>query len=124
MAKSDVSSSTVTRGGKTMTIDSEELVVGDIVNLSTGETIPADCLVLHANDCSASEAALTGEPDGLPKEAVSELNILSHPDPFMLQASLCEKGTATVLVLAVGNSTTQGRAGLTMNIENESTPLQ
>lgn len=52
------------------------------------------------------------------------MNILSKPDPFLLQASLCEKGTAKCLVLAVGDNTTQGKAGLSMNIEAESTPLQ
>ena len=86
--------------------------------------MPADVLVLEANDCSCSEAALTGEPDGLPKEPATEANITTKPDPFMLQSSLCEKGTAKCLVLAVGDSTNQGKAGLTMNIENESTPLQ
>ena len=124
MAKSDVLATKVKRGETFKTIDSEELVVGDIIYLQTGETVPADCLVLESIDCTCSEAALTGEPDGLPKEAVSEANILSKPDPFMLQSSLCEKGTATCLVLAVGDNTNQGRAGLSMNIENDSTPLQ
>ena len=124
MAKSDVTESKVRRGATWKQVDSEELVVGDIVEIGTGETVPADILVLESNDCSCSEAALTGEPDGLPKEGVSMDNLDTRPDPFMLQSSLCEKGTAKGLVLAVGDNTNQGKAGLTMNIENESTPLQ
>ena len=124
MAKSDVTESKVRRGETWKQVDSEELVVGDIIEIGTGETVPADVLVLESNDCTASEAALTGEPDGLPKEAATEGNLTTKPDPFMLQSSLCEKGTAKALVLAVGDNTNQGKAGLTMNIENESTPLQ
>jgi len=124
MAKCDVATSTVRRNEEWHKVDTESLVVGDIIQINTGELIPADCLVLEANNCTCSEAALTGEPDGLPKEPVHEGNVLTKPDPFMLQSSLCEKGTAKCLVLAVGNNTTQGKAGLSMNIEAESTPLQ
>jgi len=84
MSKSDVLESKVKRGGKNEPIDSEDLVVGDIVMISAGETVPADCLVLTANNASCSEAALTGEPDGLPKETANDENISSGPDPFIL----------------------------------------
>lgn len=46
------------------------------------------------------------------------------PDPFLLQSSLVEEGSATAVVISVGNNTNQGRAGLSMNIESEETPLQ
>jgi len=72
---------------------------------------------------TCSEAALTGEPDALPKEPVTAVNILSRPDPFLLQSALCDGGKAKALILAVGDNTNQGRAGLSMNIENDSTPL-
>lgn len=124
MAQGDVAMADVMRGGVRTEIDTEELVVGDIIYVKTGDTIPADALVLEQAGCSCSEAALTGEPDGLPKETVDLDNLNSHPDPFMLQGSLCEKGSATAIVLAVGNNTMQGRAGLAMNIADEQTPLQ
>ena len=73
---------------------------------------------------SCSEASLTGEPEGIPKEPVSTDNILSDPDCFLLQSSLVEKGSCKAIVVAVGNHTNQGRAGLSMNIEADSTPLQ
>ena len=55
---------------------------------------------------------------------MTEENLDSVPDPFLLQSSLCENGDAKALVLAVGDNTNQGRAGLSMNIESEQTPLQ
>lgn len=125
MSQSDVATSTVIRSGSEVTVDTEELVVGDIIFIETGKQIPADCLVLEASECSVSEAALTGEPDGLQKEFVHEGNVDTAPDPFLLQASELQKGQIKrALVLAVGNNTNQGRAGLTMNITNEQTPLQ
>ncbi len=125
MSQSDVATSTVIRGGNTITLDTEELVVGDIIFIETGKQIPADCLVLEASECSVSEAALTGEPDGLQKEFVDAANVDTAPDPFLLQASELQKGQIKrAVVLAVGNNTNQGRAGLTMNITNEQTPLQ
>jgi P-type Ca2+ transporter type 2B len=30
-----------------MTIDTRELVVGDVIQLRSGEKIPADCIFLH-----------------------------------------------------------------------------
>ena len=48
--------------------------------------------MLEASECSVSEAALTGEPDGLQKEFVSETNVDTAPDPFLLQASELQKG--------------------------------
>jgi len=124
MSKSDVSETRVRRGDVWSMRDSEELVVGDLIMVNQGETIPADCIVLEGNNCTCSEAALTGEPDELPKEPVSSENIGSNPDPFLLQSALCQGGSAKALVCAVGDNTTQGRAGLSMNIENDQTPLQ
>ena len=124
MQKSDIKTVVVLRNGELNDYDTECLVVGDIIKVYTGDTIPADCLVLNASEFSTSEAALTGEPDALPKEPVNGDNIQFNPDPFILQSSLCEKGSCTALVLAVGNNTNQGKAGLAMNIESDQTPLQ
>ena len=46
---------------QTQQVSTEDLVVGDIVNFETGKTIPADCVLLVANDLTTDEAALTGE---------------------------------------------------------------
>jgi len=124
MQRADKKTTQVRRADQYITVDTEELVVGDVINIIAGESVPADCLVLHSSDCNASEAALTGEPDDILKECVTEGNFANHPDPFLLQASEVKKGRCTALVLAVGDNTNQGRAGLSMNITNDETPLQ
>jgi P-type E1-E2 ATPase len=72
MQKNDIKSIEVLRNGQLNNYDTELLVVGDIIKIYTGDTIPADCLVLNSSEFSTSEAALTGEPDALPKEPASD----------------------------------------------------
>lgn len=51
----------VFRGGKTITIQTSEVVPGDIVDLETGDSVPADMRVIEAINLEADEALLTGE---------------------------------------------------------------
>jgi Mg2+-importing ATPase len=52
---------TVLRDGRETEVPVEEVVPGDVVLLSAGSMIPADCLLLDAQDLFVDEAALTGE---------------------------------------------------------------
>lgn len=62
-SKSDVMTARTTRGGVEALIDSTELVVGDIIEIPSGSTVPADCIVIKSTDLSLNENMLTGEPD-------------------------------------------------------------
>lgn len=53
--------SKVIRDGQKMAIDSENLVVGDIVELDTGDKIGADMRIIKAQDLLIDESILTGE---------------------------------------------------------------
>lgn len=124
MQRSDVMSARVRRNDAFRTVDSEELVVGDIITLEQGDTVPADCLILDCNELACNESALTGEAEAMIKEPLTKDNFRYNPCPFLLQGSLVEEGSGKAIVLAVGDNTNQGRAGLSMNIEGEQTPLQ
>ncbi len=52
---------TVVRDGKRMVLESEALVPGDIVQLRSGDIVPADVRLLTATELYAEESALTGE---------------------------------------------------------------
>lgn len=112
------------RNGHQITVDSQELVVGDIVKIESGKTIPADCILLQSTDLSCSEAGLTGEPEPLHKSHVTADNFSSNPVPFVLASTLAETGEGRALVAAVGRNTRAGRAERIMDIESELTPLQ
>jgi len=51
----------VIRGGQQVTVPSIELVPGDVIELKTGDTIPADVRVFDAVNFETDEALLTGE---------------------------------------------------------------
>ena len=53
--------SKVLRGGRQVTLKSEQLVPGDVVVLEAGDAVPADARVLESASLKVEEAALTGE---------------------------------------------------------------
>lgn len=52
---------------ETTTISYEDLVVGDLVELSKGMKCPADCMLVNGQNVKCKEDALTGEPDEILK---------------------------------------------------------
>ena len=51
----------VLRDGKWLSIDATELVVGDVTEVTAGEIVPADLLLIGGTYLSIDQAALTGE---------------------------------------------------------------
>lgn len=119
MERSDVMTARVRRNDSMRTVDSQELVVGDIVLLEEGDTVPADCILVEQDELTTNESELTGECEALVKEVLTKDNLKYNPCPFLLQGSLVETGSGTAVVLAVGDNTNQGQAGLSMNIEEQ-----
>ena len=124
MQRSDEMTARVRRNDSMRTVDSEDLVVGDLIELETGDTVPADCILIESNELACNESTLTGEPEPMLKEVLTNENYEFNPCPFVLQGSLIENGSGKAVVLTVGDNTNQGKAGLSMNIEDETTPLQ
>jgi Mg2+-importing ATPase len=87
-----------------------ELVAGDIVALSAGDMIPADCRVLSARDLFVAESAMTGE--SLPVEKFvqpADRVAATSPGPgafelrnLVFMGTNVVSGTATALVVATG----------------------
>ena len=63
---------TVLRDGKEVQLSKDELVLDDVIILSRGNQVPADCIVIDG-DCSANESLLTGESDLIVKKVGDEL---------------------------------------------------
>lgn len=101
---------TALRDGAASTIPASEVVPGDVVLLSAGSLVPADGLVLQAQDFLVSEASLTGE--SLPTEkspgvAAADAPLGQRLNCVFLGTSV-RSGTATVLVTATGRDTLYG----------------
>ena len=90
-----------------------DLVAGDVVALSAGDMIPADCRVLTARDLFVAQAAMTGE--SLPVEkfvqgqaAADTVGAGSGPldqRNLVFMGTNVVSGTATALVVATGGRT-------------------
>ena len=91
-------------------LDITKLVPGDLIVLSAGDMIPADCRVLLSKDLFVSQAAMTGESLPVEKHA-SAATALDPGDSVLDAANLLFMGTnvvsgaATALVLSTGNRT-------------------
>ena len=108
----------VIRNGSTIEIPTEEIVIGDCVQLEEGAFIPADGIILSSNDFSVNESILTGESLAVFKSNESE-------NKQVFQGTIVASGLAICEVTAIGNKTHLGKIGSSLNaIEEEKTPLQ
>ena len=92
---------TVERQGVRIETDIQQLVPGDLILLSAGDMIPADCRVLQSKDLFVSQAMLTGE--SLPVEKKEEAALDLENICFM--GTNVISGTARAIVLTTGNQT-------------------
>lgn len=92
-----------------------DLVPGDLIYLSAGDMIPADCRVIHSKDLFVSQAMLTGESLPIEKREHS-IRDADKKTPLDLE-NLCfmgtnvVSGTATAIVVTTGNLTYFGTIG-------------
>lgn len=118
----------VVRNGKTISVDSAELVVGDIVCLHAGNIVPADIRLIDSNDFSCDESSLTGESLAVEKDAKffsgSNLAIAERKN-MAYSGSMVITGKAKGVVVAIAGQTEIGKiANLINETKKETTPLQ
>ena len=106
------------------TLDSRDLVPGDIIKLETGDVVPADVRILSSQNLVVNETILTGESVPVPKRP--DL-LLEEPHTIYESHNLCFSGTSIVggeavaLVVETGVRTATGTiAALTMETTKES----
>jgi P-type Mg2+ transporter len=90
----------------------EDLVPGDLVQLSAGDLVPADLRVLVSKSLHINQAALTGE--AMPVDRLEQIPPPDIDSPFELQnicfmGSNVVSGSATAVVLQTGPATAFGR---------------
>ena len=119
---------TVRRRGEVQNASSVDLVPGDIVLLTPGSFVPADCRVIESADLQAMEAALTGESSPVSKHtaAIKHDNVsLGDRRNMVYQGTFVTAGRGLGVVTATGMATELGRiAGMIQAVKHESTPLQ
>ena len=101
----------VVRGESPNDVPAEEIVPGDIILLSAGAVVPADCLILEAKDLFVDEATLTGETYPAEK-SVGLLPVetpISHRTNSLFMGTHVISGSARAVVVNTGPRTEFGK---------------
>ena len=116
----------VLRGGETIQIPIEEIVVGDIIFVESGEQIPADGEIISGK-ISCDQSAMTGESAEVYKRAKHSHDPTdSAPSsPYLcFRGCLVLSGTAKIRVLAVGEATFLGGISKEIQTDTRESPLK
>ena len=107
----------VIRDGNIITIPVSEIVPGDIVQVSAGDSIPADMRIIQQKNLQVEEAALTGEsvPSQKTSEAVNPEAVIGDRKCMVYSGTLVVSGTATAVVVNTGMETELGKISDMLN---------
>jgi P-type Ca2+ transporter type 2C len=117
----------VTRDGTSATVDSEDLVPGDVVLLDAGDVVTADLRLIEANGLTCDESSLTGESVPVTKttEAVEADAPLAERTSMAFKGTAVTGGSGAGVVVATGMQTELGGiARMTSEASEEATPLE
>jgi P-type Mg2+ transporter len=113
----------VKRDGIFQDIDVETVVPGDVLRIRAGDIIPADALILQANAFTAGEAALTGEPYPVPKQAGVTADA-EDASNALFRGSVAQTGEAIALAVKTGPATMFGAAASALAEAQAPTPFE
>ena len=118
----------VIRDGKLVMVDSENIVVGDVISIDAGDSISADMRLIESSSLKAEEASLTGESVAVEKDATAVLPedcALGDRKNMLYMGTAVTYGRAKGIVVATARDTELGKIATKLtNIEDEETPLQ
>ena len=80
----------VIRGGQSIQIVVNELVVGDVAQIKYGDLLPADGVLIQSNDLKIDESSLTGESDQIRKSP--------EHDPIIMSGTHVMEGSGKVRI--------------------------
>ena len=117
----------VYRDGRLIKIPSEDIVIGDVFEVETGDRIPCDAYIKEQNYLSCDESVLTGESKAVSKRARENENFFAELNlPYMLyMGGVVTRGNAVAEATSTGKDTQMGKVGSMLHsIESGETPLQ
>ena len=121
----------VIRSGRTIQVSVYDVTVGDIMHLEPGDAVPVDGLFLSGHGVKCDESSATGESDQMKKTALDEVwqqiqegTATKKLDCFIISGSKVLEGVGSFVVTSVGVNSSFGKIMMSLQTENEDTPLQ
>lgn len=118
----------VRRDGQEVSIESADLVPGDIMVLSSGDRVTADARLIESVNVSMDEASLTGESEPVSKDfsvLLHEKTELGDRTNMVYKGTLVTSGRLEAVVIATGMQTEIGKiADVLQQTKKERTPLE
>ncbi len=101
---------TVLRDGAMQRVPRRDVVVGDVVVIESGETVPADGQLIEAVSLKVNESSLTGEPETDKTADPAHFDPeATYPSDRVLRGTTVADGYGRFVVTAVGDATEAGR---------------
>jgi Mg2+-importing ATPase len=117
---------TVLRDGKPTQTPADQVVPGDVVQLSAGSLVPADGIVLQADDFFINQAVLTGETYPVEKMpgVLPAVASLAERTNTVFMGTNVSSGSARVLVIQTGVTTAFGQIAARLNLRPPETEFE
>ena len=119
---------TVIRNGRKVKVPFKNLVLGDTIELSAGDMIPADLRIIESKDLYVGQSSLTGESDAIKKvvntENTEEIDSLSDLDTICFMGTNVISGSAKGVVVLTADDTYFGKVAHTLNNGKPKTAFQ
>ena len=116
----------VIRNGEEIEVDSENIVIGDIIELESGFRVSADARIIDCHNFQVNESSLTGESTGVIKssETLNDSVLLVERNNMIYAGSSVITGRARAIVVATGINTEIGKISENVtSTEDEKSPL-
>lgn len=117
----------VVRDNDTISIDAEDLTIGDFVLLESGDKISADMRIVEAHNLMVDESILTGESVQVTKnnELINKENVIvSEQSNMLFSGTTVVTGRAKAIVVGIGLETEIGKIADSINsTDEEKSPL-
>ncbi|XP_012273632.1 sodium/potassium-transporting ATPase subunit alpha-2-like [Orussus abietinus] len=114
----------VIRDGKRMQIPTEEVVIGDLIEIGIGDKIPADIRIIASTGLRVENSSLTGESEPLSRTEYPTDNNPLESKNIAFFSSFAVAGEGKGIAIATGDKTMIGRlAVLTAQLKKTDTPI-
>ena len=116
----------VLRGGQYRLIPVEQIIPGDVVQLSAGSLVPADGVLLNGHDFFVNQAVLTGETFPVEKKpglSPKEANLAERSNVIYMGTNV-RSGTASYMVVHTGSRTVYGEIARRLTLRPPETEFE